>query len=82
MGRFYLRRKVWYYIMRTYIPTTLVVLLSWISFWIDEEHIAARVTLGMLTVLTTTSQSDQFVQDLPRLSYIKAIDVWMSVSAK
>ena len=37
----------------------------------------ARVTLGMMTVLTISAQGEK--KNLPRLSYVKAIDVWMSV---
>ena len=33
---------------------------------------------GLLTVLTMTTQSSGVSQRLPKVSYIKAIDVWMS----
>ncbi len=79
LGTFLLERKVTYYLMRTYLPTSLFVSLSWISFWIDETHMSARCSLGMLTVLTTTAQGSLFNEGLPNLSYAKAIDVWMSV---
>ena len=39
----------------------------------------ARVTLGILNVLTMTSQASAVNQHLPRVSYIKAIDVWLSM---
>jgi len=35
--------------------------------------------LGLLTVLTTTTMSGGARSSLPRVSYIKAIDVWMIV---
>ena len=35
--------------------------------------------LGLLTVLTTTTMSSGARASLPRVSYIKAIDVWMIV---
>ena len=34
----------------------LVVILSWVSFWIDIDAVPARITLGLLTVLTMTTQ--------------------------
>ena len=43
------------------------------------DAIPARVTIGLLTVLTMTTQSTGSRAQLPRVSYIKAIDVWMSV---
>jgi len=35
--------------------------------------------IGLLTVLTTTTQSTVVNSSMPRVSYIKAIDVWMSM---
>ena len=54
-------------------------MLSWVSFWVDIDAIPARVSLGVLTVLTMTTQSSGARSALPRVSYIKAIDVWMAV---
>ena len=67
-----------YYLIQTYIPSMLIVILSWVSFWIDKDAVPARITLGLLTVLTMTTQASGVNQHLPRVSYVKAIDVWMS----
>jgi Neurotransmitter-gated ion-channel transmembrane region len=61
-----------------YIPSVLLVILSWVSFWISVDAVVARVNIGLLTVLTLTTQSTGSSGQLPRVSYIKAIDVWMS----
>ncbi|KAK6185564.1 hypothetical protein SNE40_007769 [Patella caerulea] len=76
---FTLTRLFGYYIAQVYIPSVLIVILSWVSFWIDIDAIPARVSLGLLTVLTMTTQSTGARSALPRVSYIKAIDVWMSM---
>ncbi|KAL8566171.1 hypothetical protein ACOMHN_041326 [Nucella lapillus] len=75
-----MRRKVAYYIFHTYIPTILIVILSWASFWIDHEAAPARVSVGLLTVLTITTQLAGSRAQMPTVPYIKAIDVWMSVN--
>ncbi len=72
------RRKFYYYLIQTFIPSLCVVILSWVSFWIDVDAVPARVTLGLLTVLTMTTQATGTLQRLPRVSYIKAIDIWMT----
>lgn len=63
---------------QVFIPSILIVILSWVSFWIHVDAIPARISLGVLTVLTITTQSSGIKVSLPRVSYIKAIDVWNS----
>jgi len=77
--RFVLRRDIGYFLIQVYVPSVLIVILSWVSFWINVEASPARVSLGLLTVLTTTTMSGGARASLPRVSYIKAIDVWMIV---
>jgi len=77
--RFKLTRDLGYYLIQVYVPSILIVILSWVSFWINVESSPARVTIGLLTVLTATTMSNGARASLPRVSYIKAIDVWMIV---
>lgn len=49
---FSLRRRLGYHLFHTYIPSALIVVMSWISFWIKPEAIPARVTLGVTSLLT------------------------------
>ena len=74
---FVLRRDLGYFLIQVYVPSILIVILSWVSFWINIDASPARVSLGLLTVLTTTTMSGGARESLPRVSYIKAIDVWM-----
>jgi len=76
---FELERNIGYYLIQVYVPSVLIVILSWVSFWINVESVPARVTIGLLTVLTTTTTTIGAQESLPRVSYIKAIDVWMIV---
>ncbi|XP_039298615.1 glycine receptor subunit alpha-4-like isoform X3 [Nilaparvata lugens] len=75
---FNLRRRLGYHLFHTYIPSALIVVMSWISFWIKPEAIPARVTLGVTSLLTLATQNTQSQKSLPPVSYVKAIDIWMS----
>ena len=55
----------------TYIPTCLIVMMSWISFWIKPEAVPARVTLGVTSLLTLSTQHANSQKSLPPVSYIK-----------
>jgi hypothetical protein len=43
---FKLQRNLGYFVFQTYLPSCLIVILSWVSFWINHEATAARVALG------------------------------------
>ena len=75
---FVVKRDIAYFVMQYYITSVLTVILSWVSFWISVDAVVARVNMGLLTVLTLTMQSTRSKGELPRVSYVKAIDVWMS----
>nr|XP_022321966.1 glycine receptor subunit alpha-1-like isoform X2 [Crassostrea virginica] len=75
----HLQRNIGYYMAQVFVPSILIVILSWVSFWIHVDAIPARISLGVLTVLTITTQSSGIRSSLPRVSYVKAIDVWNSV---
>ncbi|XP_059140106.1 glycine receptor subunit alpha-2-like [Physella acuta] len=77
-AEFHLARNIGFYMVQMYIPSVLIVMLSWISFWLNVNSVPGRVSLGLLTVLTMTTQSSNVNAALPRVSYTKAIDVWMS----
>lgn len=62
-----LERQLEFYLTQLYIPNILVVMLSWVAFWIDAGAVPARVTIGVITVLTTTSQATGIVNKLPKL---------------
>ncbi|XP_023209426.1 glycine receptor subunit alpha-2-like isoform X2 [Centruroides sculpturatus] len=75
---FTLKRRLGYYLFHTYIPTCLIVIMSWVSFWIKPEAVPARVTLGVTSLLTLSTQHAKSQASLPPVSYIKAIDIFMS----
>lgn len=66
-----------FFVIQVYVPSILIVILSWVSFWINIDASPARVSLGLLTVLTTTTMSGSARESLPRVPYMKAIDIWM-----
>jgi len=75
---FKFKRRLGYFMFHTYIPTCLIVMMSWISFWIKPEAVPARVTLGVTSLLTLSTQHANSQKSLPPVSYIKAIDMFMS----
>merc|ERR1711953_764431 len=75
---FKFKRRLGYFMFHTYVPTCLIVMMSWISFWIKPEAVPARVTLGVTSLLTLSTQHANSQKALPPVSYIKAIDMFMN----
>ncbi|GMR59987.1 hypothetical protein PMAYCL1PPCAC_30182, partial [Pristionchus mayeri] len=75
-----MRRLVLFHIIQTYIPTGMLVVISWMSFWLDPRASPARISLTITSLLTLTTMSNGARQDLPQVSYIKALDIWLTFS--
>ncbi|XP_049785961.1 glutamate-gated chloride channel isoform X4 [Schistocerca serialis cubense] len=73
------KREFSYYLIQIYIPCCMLVIVSWVSFWLDQSAIPARVSLGVTTLLTMATQTSGINASLPPVSYTKAIDVWTGV---
>uniref|UniRef100_A0A672Q9J5 Gamma-aminobutyric acid type A receptor subunit gamma3 n=1 Tax=Sinocyclocheilus grahami TaxID=75366 RepID=A0A672Q9J5_SINGR len=76
---FDLSRRMGYFTIQTYIPCILTVVLSWVSFWIKKDATPARTALGITTVLTMTTLSTVARTSLPRVSYVTAMDLFVTV---
>ncbi|CAI5437945.1 unnamed protein product [Caenorhabditis angaria] len=72
-----LKRQFSYYLVQLYAPTTMIVIVSWVSFWIDLHSTAGRVALGVTTLLTMTTMQSAINAKLPPVSYVKVVDVWL-----
>ena len=64
---------------QVYIPSSLIVVMSWVSFWLNRGAAPARVSLGVTTVLTMTTLSNSVNAALPKVSYMKSIDIYLFV---
>uniref|UniRef100_H2LPR3 Gamma-aminobutyric acid type A receptor subunit rho3a n=1 Tax=Oryzias latipes TaxID=8090 RepID=H2LPR3_ORYLA len=77
---FILRRHIFFFMLQTYFPTMLMVMLSWVSFWIDRRAVPARVSLGITTVLTMSTIITGVSASMPQVSYVKAVDIYLWAS--
>ncbi|MCL4137457.1 UNVERIFIED_CONTAM: hypothetical protein GTU68_042087 [Idotea baltica] len=55
----------------------MLVIVSWVSFWLDQNAVPARVSLGVTTLLTMSTQTSSINQTLPPVSYTKVNESWM-----
>ena len=57
LGQLHLQRSLGFHMVQSYLPTILIVVISWVSFWMDVDSVAGRTTLGVTTLLTVSSKS-------------------------
>ncbi|KAJ8979391.1 hypothetical protein NQ317_015820 [Molorchus minor] len=64
--KFKLRREVGYYIMDYFLPSILLVMTSWVTFWLQVDAAAPRVTLGTATMLSFITLNGGLSKSLPK----------------
>ena len=48
---FRFERRMGFYLIQVYLPTLIITILSWLSFYIDPRDIGERVSLGTFHIL-------------------------------
>jgi len=72
----HLTRVVGFYLMDYFLPSMLIVAISWVSFWLQADQAPPRITLGTSTLLTFITLASAQGKTLPKVSYIKVSEVW------
>ncbi|KAF8793713.1 Glycine receptor subunit alpha-3 like protein [Argiope bruennichi] len=56
LANFRMVRRLTGSIMNTYAPSTMIVTMSWVTFWIKVDAVPARVALSVTSLLTLCTQ--------------------------
>ncbi|XP_076068380.1 uncharacterized protein LOC143040827 [Oratosquilla oratoria] len=71
-----LYRRFTYYLASAYLPTFMLIIISYASLFCKKENRDLRVMMSITTLLVLYALYQQIADGLPRTSYTKAIDVW------
>lgn len=72
---FRFERQIGHHLIQTFAPSTLVVMLSWFSFWLGLDAIPGRVTLLVTCMLTLVTMFTGLRADIPPVAYVKVLVV-------
>ncbi|CAL8292008.1 unnamed protein product [Arctogadus glacialis] len=51
-AHFHLKRKIGYFVIQTYLPCIMTVILSQVSFWLNRESVPARTVFALIEFAT------------------------------
>ena len=71
-----LTRHISQFVVDYYIPSSMLVCMSWVSFWLEPSAIPGRTTLGTASWLTFITLNRDTNSEVSHVGYIKFIDVW------
>lgn len=76
---FTLKRLSNHHFVTIYIPSTMLVILSWLSFWIDFKDQILKCVISLFSLITLSLALIFLNENLPHVSYTKAIDLYTGV---
>ena len=74
------QRRAGYYILQVYIPSSFLVILSWLAFFMEPTNIADRLALEITMILSSVFLLDGINDSVIRVSYAKASDLFVIIS--
>uniref|UniRef100_A0A8C5V102 Gamma-aminobutyric acid receptor subunit alpha-2 n=1 Tax=Microcebus murinus TaxID=30608 RepID=A0A8C5V102_MICMU len=71
-AHFHLKRKIGYFVIQTYLPCIMTVILSQVSFWLNRESVPARTVFGEWA-------HTLFARNSSKVAYATAMDWFIAV---
>lgn len=72
----HLSRETGFYLLDYFLPSMMIVAISWVSFWLQADQSPPRIMLGTSTMLSFITLSSSQTKTLPKVSYIKVSEIW------
>ena len=72
-----LKRKIVNELMTTYLPSVLLLLITWATTFFKPYFFEAALSVNLTTMLVLTTIFIGVMQTLPTTAYVKMIDVWL-----
>ncbi|XP_014096652.2 pH-sensitive chloride channel 2 isoform X1 [Bactrocera oleae] len=72
----YLTRDSLFYTFDYFLPSIMLVGISWVSFWLQADQTPARTTLGTSTMLSLFTLTSNYEKKFERKNHAQFFDVW------
>lgn len=74
------RRDINYFVYKVFLPLILIVMMSWLVFWIDASFIGPQVSVAVTAMLTMIAYRFALAGMLPKLSFLTTLDYFVMAS--
>merc|ERR1712088_957799 len=72
-----LKRKVVTELLTTYLPTILLLIITFITIFFDKDLFADAIAVNLTIMLVMTTIFTSKIEELPPTSDTKMIDIWL-----
>ena len=72
-----LKRKVATELLTTYLPTVLLLLITFVTIFFDKDLFADAIAVNLTIMLVMTTIFTSKIEELPPTSDMKMIDIWL-----
>jgi hypothetical protein len=71
------KRHVGYYLLKIMLPLLLIVMMSWIVFWIDPKEMGTQISVSVTSMLTLIAYRFMVGSAVPKISYLTKLDLFI-----
>ena len=75
--RIRMKRKIMSEMMTTYLPSVLLMMITFATTFFKAEYFEAALTVNLTNMLVMTTIFISVMERLPTTSYVKMIDYWL-----
>ena len=72
-----LKRRPFYHLATTFLPTLCIAIMSLVTLFIDESHFEATIMVALTDMLVMYTLYQSINTELPNTAYLKLIDFWL-----
>jgi hypothetical protein len=76
----YVKRDTSYFRYKVITPLVLIVMMSWMVFWIDPSLVASQISVSVTAMLTMIAYRFALAGLIPRLAFLTSLDYFVLVS--
>ena len=76
-----IKRTIMYYLFRVYIPTSVLMVFNFGSYWIPASAVPARATIIVTTMLANAVILQSVTEEIVKVSYTTPMQLFLLVNA-